>query len=361
MYIQSAVRASMPSYSESFRHVCPALAACNGSLVRRNFRNLTTSFFRFVCEISEESSPRSIIDVLGKVGMPDHAFDIQIFNSDVTVSLNKEIGEFMQEVRPLICNEFVQFGNWKPRLSPVCRAFDFPAQSSLQDFQSPFRSNEITGILNLYIIGQSSKAFKPDINADFVVGEFMFLSPNRNFTTENSEPFTSRGSLDSEGLDFALNRSMQNNLNVTNFGKSKLVTTYESMSILRVSNAFVPPEGLESGKSDFTFSFFYSPEEVLVSFVNPVRNILKNLTVNIFEFRIFSLKFDNMVVHVKLVKGLLAILVGFDSGFEKFVVEEAHNRKILFKNSNLFRSRIQTVFVHPLCRKHIDTYVTKRI
>ena len=89
MYIQSAFRTSMPSHSKCFRHICPALTACNGSLVRRNFHKLTTSFFRFVCEISEESSPRSIIDVFGKVGMPDHAFDIQIFNRDVTISLNK--------------------------------------------------------------------------------------------------------------------------------------------------------------------------------------------------------------------------------------------------------------------------------
>jgi len=355
MYMQTAVRTYMPSCSKSLRHIYPTLTACNRSFVRRNFHNLATSFFRFVCEIPKESSPRSIINVLGEVGMSDHAFDIQIFNSNVTIFLNKKSGKFMKKIIPLICNEFVQFSDIESSFSSVSRAFDFPAQSSLQDFQTPFRCNEIARIFYLCSIRESSKVFKPDIDTNFIVGKFVFLRFNKNFTTENSKPFSCWRSLDSKRLDFALNGSMQNNLNIANLGNMEF-TIYESVSVLRISYTLVTPEGFEAGESGPAFSRFYSSKKVLKCFVNSVGNILENLAMNTFEFRIFSFKFSNNFVHVKLTNGFFVILVFVNPCFKKFVIEKTSNRKIFFKSNNLSRIRIQTIFEHSLCRKHSDIY-----
>ena len=77
---------------------------------------------------------------------------------------------------------------------------------------------------------------------------------------------------------------------------------------------------------------------------------------NGFELRMLSFHLDNMIVHVEFVEGFLAILVGFDSGFKKLVVEKTCSRNILFKGVNLPRSRIQPVSEHSLCRKHDDIY-----
>ena len=350
----------MPSGSECLRHVCLTLRACNGSLVRRNFHNLATSFFRFVYEISGESSPRSIIDVLGEVWMPYHAFDIQIFDDNAPISLNKESRELMQEVCSLICDKFMQLTNIEFRISSICRALDLFAQSPLQDFQTPFRCNEIAGVLKLNSIGEGSKTFKPDINADFVVGEFMFLRLNRKLATENSEPFARRSSLDSKRLDFALNGSVQNGFDISNFGEMKSVI-FDNKPVLWIRDAFISSERLEAGKSDLTFPFFYPPEEVLKSLVNSVGNILQGLAVNAFEFRMLPLQLNDVIVQIEFTKRLLAVLVGFDSGFKKLVVEKTHDRKILFKDSNVLRSRIQTVFEHPLCRKHMIYMLQKNL
>jgi len=72
----SAEGAIMHPVREGLRDSLPADAANNARVMRRNFLDPATSFFRFVCKVVEKLSPSGVRDGLGKAVVLDHAFDI---------------------------------------------------------------------------------------------------------------------------------------------------------------------------------------------------------------------------------------------------------------------------------------------
>src|SRR3990167_4433661 len=263
----------------------PALTASLACVPWIHFDNLSTASYCFVGQHLDKAIPRRIRYMLGKAMVSDHSFDIQILNCNEGIGFSYSVTHIMQEVSPLIGNFEMLLCQPGPCLSSVSRTFDFSTESSLQEFQSMFRLNEISRVSYDFTIAQSSKVFQTNINTNHFNG-WMFNNNIWHFTTEDSKTLPCFVLLDCENLDFTFGNTMQDDRNVSYFAEFNPLVRKKFES--RLGECYAVHSALETRES-FLFAglIFDSAKEVSKSFVNSIGNILLRLRMN---FRIFTSK-----------------------------------------------------------------------
>jgi hypothetical protein len=310
---------------------------------------LSTAHDCFVGQHLEKSSPRNITNMLGQVMIPDHIIYTQFFNCYERICFSETMTELMQEISPLVDNLEMLSCNFQFCFSSVTGAFDFPAQPSLQTFQSRFSLDQMSGISYEFVITEDCKISYANINTD-LFGRAMLDSWSFNFTREHSKPLTCFVALDSECLNLASGQTMKNNRNITNLGSIQSLITFELETRLRESETV--DLALEPGKTNFNpftlLSFFYPAKEVIKGFAKPVRYILQNLAMDSFQPRITQLKVEDEIVEI--------ILVSCPELFvkaKKFVIGLLTTFKRIKQSNFLLRRRIQSEFIHAQFHEYI--------
>jgi len=128
--------------------------------------DLRISFFRFVRKQLLELSKTSIVCAKGQMMIGGHKLEIEIFKSDEGICINKITSSFVPEVKALISDMLMQFGNL---VSSLVAAIAAP----LPTRHFPLRNTELgqgpahpTRILNQLAIGERKQAEQAHINAD---------------------------------------------------------------------------------------------------------------------------------------------------------------------------------------------------
>ena len=243
------------------------------------FDKLSTTYYSLVGQHLNETIPRSIVYKFGIIGTVNHAFDIQILNSNNAVSQSEVSAKFMVKIRPLVSNFVVQSGYFKPCLSPVSRAFFLSAQSSLYKLESFLALDKEFRVVNTFTIAEEAEVIPAvDINAN-LFNRWMLNNDIRQFTAKEGKPLSSLVLLDSQGLDFASWGSMQNNRNTTNLAEFKPSLIQKLKSRLRIGYAtnFALKSGITCFNLDSFFAKLNPVKEVVKSLMQSVRDILQNL------------------------------------------------------------------------------------
>jgi hypothetical protein len=186
------------------------------------------------------------------------------------------VGEFVKEVGPLVADFEVLLGELETSFSSVGTSFIFPAQASLQKFESFFGFDQVSRIFDNLSVAECGKILNTEINANFLNGN-VFDGRNIYFAGEDCVPLTCLVLLDSQRLDFSFWNTMQDNGNVTDFRgiDSFIRKKFESTmrSILGVCYAF--DFAFESGKTFLLVGLvFDSAKEMTERFVESITYIL---------------------------------------------------------------------------------------
>ena len=327
--------------SFSQRHILdiePAIAAfvtapsCLGI-----FHNASTACYSFVFQEAYESSPSSITNLSCPEAIIHHTFDVQLLDSDNGIFVCDFPAQLVQEVSPLICNFDVLFVQSENSFSSVTASFLLSAQSSVQEFEFLFGFDKEVRICNLLSVGKCSKAFQSDINADLFSRRMNDFSVGQ-FAGEDSKPLSSFVLFDCQSLNFSFGDSVKNDWKISNLAQLQPFVGENFESGLWKSYAI--DSALETRKSFFFAGLVLdSAKEVLKSFVNPVRNILCDLRMNL------KSSFYDVVV-VKFVERNIAKLVGIDGKSKKLIIDCLASLERINQSNFLLARRIQTIFIH---------------
>ena len=321
----------------SQRHILdvPTLGTGSACVLGINAYQLSSSFFNFVEQHLQETSPRSISDGFSEIMIFNHIFDLKFLNTNNFELLDNTERSFMQEILSLVENPLMEFSHFKSGFSSISTSFFLPTQSPLNFRKFSFTFPQEFGIFNSLSIRKDSKTFNANINSNVIICNFNTF--NRNFiTTENSKPSFS-SFFNTESLEFSFRNSMKNNWNIPNLTYKNSFIISELKSTLRVGYGFISIQILKSGKTNLSFFLFNSSEEMIKSIINSLRNILLNLAMN------RNIKIFCEFIQVKLGKVSLIIFVSINFGFKKFVIDETTIRNSLVQFNNLFFRRIYSV------------------
>lgn len=321
----------------SQRHILdvPALGTGSACVLGINSYQLPTSFFNFVGQHLQETSPRSISDGFSEMMIFNHIFDLKFFNTNNFKLFDNVKRSFMQEILSLVENPLMKSCNFKSGFSSVRTSFFLPTQSSLKSSEFLLTFPQELRILNSFSIRKDSETFNPNINSNMIIWDFD-ISNRDIFTTENSKPPES-SFFNTESFEFSLRNSMQDNRNISNLTYENSFIRNKFKSTLRVGYGFISIQILKSGKTNLSFFLFNSYEEMIKSIINSFGNVLLNLTMN------RNIKIFCEFVQVELSKTSLIGFVSIHFGFEKFVIDKTTIRNGLIQFDNLILRRIYSI------------------
>ncbi len=337
------------------RHLLPVSAAraILGGVGGVDFNQCTTSVFSFVRKIVKELSPGRISDTFGKTMIMNHTIDIQVFDSDDTVLIDKLSAKLVSKVRTSVSYSFVDMRNdLASFISDGCTfgLFRHPSLGFSEGFL--IRPKE-AGIGDCLARRKSSETLQPNINTDSFFGFREWTVGN--FATEGNKPLSSTGTSDTARLNIALKRTVQDNLNIANLSECNERRT-NGVSALRIAKAVVPSSTTKTRVSRIIARFNPS-EEGLKSKVNSDSHILKYLGVNGRKRWSFLFQgWQSLNLAVKR-KRLLVIFPRNLTLFKKTVVKPATLVKRFEHKFLLFAVQIQSVLESSLM--HNDYYSTK--
>ena len=101
MKLQTTFRATVFALCQCLFHPVAAAATFLRCVRRGYFPDSFRSFFRFRLKCLDESSPRGVIDSLGKMMVLDHPFYVQVFNGNFVILPQEVQRFFMREVLAL--------------------------------------------------------------------------------------------------------------------------------------------------------------------------------------------------------------------------------------------------------------------
>lgn len=344
---KTTVGTSESPLTQRHLHDVSAVATGLARVSRAYFDELSTASYGFVGQHTYETAPRSVTYSFSKMMVLNHISDLQVLNSNASEPCGEFVAEFVQEVSPLVADFVVLPSQPETSLAPVSAAFLLPAQSPMQHLQPLFTLNEEFRVSYDLTITQRGEVFQPDINSN-LFGRRMLNFNIGHFASENGKPLPCPILFDSQGFDFALWNTVQDYWDVPYLGSKKTliaskpetISSFSMCSALRVGDAVHP--ALESWKALFpTLWVFDSAKEVLKSLVNPIRNILPNLSIHPIIF------ISKMFARIRPSQSLSRFLVSFNGHTEKFVIDCFASLKRINQPYLLFLRRVNAVTIRP--------------
>lgn len=262
----------MPTILQFFRDPVSARAP-----LRRTpwvyLHQMTTSFFRFVRQHVDESTPTRVMNTLGK-HPACQTLDIQILHSNQPKPVDQTTGNLVVKIHSLITDvgmDFLENPNGFPPTVTLRTRTTRNLSLSPANFGLCILGE--SEVFDLGTVCHSCKMGKAYVNPSDLF-RLSQLPVFRNFHGEAGIPFACF-TLDRDILDFTLYRAVQFNSDVPSPLKVKLsiIQQFYAITIGWKSNTSKTSEGLEAGKSRF-IPPFDSGEKITESFVQPSKNIL---------------------------------------------------------------------------------------
>ena len=294
-------------------------------------------------EYRQKDSPRHISDAFGKVSIFEHVLNIQVFNYDMIVCLNKRMRGFVAEIKTLICNFFVTLGNKTTGLMSSIAALLSAGKPLLSGLELLFRHTKKLRRDDLLAITRCDERIESDINADSVAGGRKGNSITLN--SEGSIPiFVSAA--DAYGLNLTVNLPMPLYLNVPDIlqvqASSLDLTTVPERSIVDRAESVKRLEPRIAG----LISSLHSAKERLKRLIKPAKRLLQRTVVTICDLFADLSEFRQKRSSLSGISDALSsFLICVFSLSKCLVIEKAMPIKLRGESRDLLSGRIQAVFI----------------
>jgi len=305
---------------------------------------MNTGPFCLVSQAFKKHSPRCVPD--GFINTAKviflHIVDRKVFNDYGVESVYELTTELMRKIMSFPFNSFMDTSNYLTSFPSGYSRLLLSGKFSLSFCESPFFFPEEPRVFDMFPIGERNKVLKTHIDSnrriDGLLNRFMI-----DITGKGHKPFSCECTPDGACLNYPLNRSMQFDLNTTYFGKPNNV--FKKLETgLRISEAIISEFAAKSWIAGFFTPGLNPTKKGPESKIDPCRNILKCLTVNIRQKWVFLFKTLEGVALIIARNTFLFSLPGSFSLFEKMVIQPAATIKGLLKGCSLFMCWKNSIF-----------------
>src|SRR6266699_3952774 len=317
------------------------IAACLGGIGRVDSNVSSAIFFRFAREFAEKFRPRGVCNAFGETMVVGQTVHGQVLHTDDTVGVHDTAALLMGEV---ITAEV-------DALMYSCNEF---AMLALHFCQCLFLFPEEAWVLYLSAIRERGKRLESYVDANLrgALRQSLRITLDR----ERGIPLASRGTMNGERLDLALDRAVIDKLDTANLGEAHPIIVGGCLggrdnaeSRLRIGEAVITPFAFETRIAQLFF-VLDTPEESLESQFHPFRDILQDLRVNRFQRRTFHFQQGNASFRVIIRHIALLLFPCLFAVCQRVVIQPTAFLKRSFKSFPLVLARI-----HPVQKRFSHT------
>src|SRR5690625_114420 len=155
-----------------------------------------------------------------------HLIDRQIFNGNCAEAIDEFTRFLVRKVSATTSDTLMDTRHDFARLSPLGRPLFGFRELALRSCQIFLIAPKKARVSNVLARRERGKTFKPHI--DTYELSVVLKSLRGDFTRKAGKPFSRRGSAKSAGFDGALNRAMQRDPDMANFGKLQNAFNYSA-------------------------------------------------------------------------------------------------------------------------------------
>src|SRR5262249_16507135 len=159
-------------------------------------------------------------------------------------------------------------------------------------------------------------------------------------TRETGVPLSIAGTRDRQCLDFTLDQTVENDLQVTDLREVQLVAQFKTE--LFEGHTVVSSLTTKARIADFFFTRFRPPKECFEGQINPFLRILKYLRKHSFEFGVFGFPDWEQFIGVIQAQRFAPFLPCLFADCQRFIVDKAAQLKLVLKLVLLSRRRVET-------------------
>lgn len=333
---QTTRQTEMPANSQCFAHFCAADTTLR-STTRINLNQNTSSILRFVREHIDKVRPRGVSNTLSEYSARQ-PLDVQIFDGNQPVLVNKFSTQFVMEVGSLVADVDMRSLKKQNRLASSVRAFLTPCYTSMCDPQDLLPFSIVPWILYLRSVAQSRKVGQPNIDTDCIgtKGERLRF----NFASKQGVPL-SRLALNGQGFDGAENRTMQPDLHFADLRESESVPV-QGVSDLAKGDAVVTACGSKTWIACLLLGL-NAAKECLKRTVNASDRVFQCLSVNIRNVSAVTFNTRQLINLIKTANSFALYLPCVPTLLQRGIVKLAANSKRGVKFFGLALSRIDSI------------------
>lgn len=349
MQRQATAGTEMPTLGEPFVHQVSAARAALACQPGVHREGLLPSLFRFESKDRQELSPTCIGNRLRHVMIAHHALDIQGFKGDQIIVTNKTQCQLMMKVQALVAAPGVSTLQEAHGLSAASPALPSLGDDTLSDRKLALCLAIPAWILDLLSGREHGKRFQAHVNPDLAarLGQRIGLDL---VAREYGIPLACLA-LEGTGLDRALDRAVQLDLNPTDLGEVEPIVPQRSPGrILGVGEAVVAIVSLESRETQ-SLTVAATSEESLKRLLQSAQDILKNLRVDLSNIRTIQFQGRELAALIMIVQRNAKALPSCSSLFQRGIVEFTTEIKRLLQALRLLPGWIEAIlegFAHLL-------------
>src|SRR3990167_719124 len=292
--------------------------------------NSATSAFSLVAEFADKASPSSIAYMFSQSMILNHSFNVKVFNGNIAKIVDYKSADFMMKVSSLVSNSFMQSCDFQSHFVSLGRANSSHVFFPLKEFEPLLAPDKVSWIGYACSVGQGSKVFQANVNADFGIVIGMNDISVRQFTRKNSKPLAGWSSFDSQSLNLTFWNSVEYDWQIANLADFNVFAADELEPGLGICNAIIPVLSPESWVASIRLC-----KKLNKRVYNPIIDILKNLGVNFFKLRINHPQVKNHGVKVFVRKVCSFILIPYNLVFKLLVVKQPAYLDVVAENFRL--------------------------
>lgn len=263
--------------------------------------------------------PANIRNRFAKTMVFDHSFDVQIFKENSVVIFNEKVRDLMSKIGTSVFNSIVNLRNYFALFIAFFRASRLLAQPSLSDAENLFITLKESRIINFNAVAQGAECFQANVNSDATTSRLKNFCCS--FNRKASKPFTARITGNRQSFNLSNYCAMKFNFQFSDFRKRQIIIV-QTESALSECKRIISKLSLKSWKAS-RMCQFDSAKETLEGFVESFQNVLQNLRMNFFIFRIGKFYIGKLVGLVVIVERNFIQLVGFSALLQSRVIEKS--------------------------------------
>ena len=218
--------------------------ALPGCVAWINRYDTTTRVLSFVRGVRDQLLPGCIRDAFRQTMILKHVPDIQVLKRDHAETVDQFTTNLMGKVFAPVGNALMDMLNGLASFGSFGRSFFSPREKALHLRQLLLSMTKEAWIFNLQPIGERGKTFKSYVHPDCqaIAGQGLGI----HFTGEAGIPVAQRIPLHGEGLDPALDGTMQDDPHGANFGNEQLLARREQFETRLLEGEARVPTGSRS-------------------------------------------------------------------------------------------------------------------
>jgi hypothetical protein len=232
----------------------------------------STSFFRFVRQFGQETTPTDIIDGLGQCS-PGQAFDIQIFHCNQIIVGDQYPGGLVMKIRPLVADVSVDPLKCLNCLASPAASLLSTGYLTLSPPEAGLGLPVVAGVLNYCAVAQSDEALQSNVNPSDFSGGRQWLRDFK-FNTKTDIP-ASTLPLEGHGFYLTHHRAVEFDFQDSDplDVEVSIISELAPITVGREGVAVEASHRLEPGETGLPATLNPS-EERLESLVHPAQHVL---------------------------------------------------------------------------------------